>query len=485
MLEKIIERTENYLRHVPKKNRKNVGQFFTGLKTARFMANMLEIPNKENLVVLDPGAGSGILAIAFLERLEHLSWRGSQLQLICYETDETILPLLRENLDYVKKSVSFSLIVEIRNKNYITSQNIVTAFADVILCNPPYLKINRQAPEALAMPYVVHGAPNLYFLFAARSIENLCENGEMVYIMPRSWTSGAYFAAFRKFLFENAAILQLHLFISRDKIFSQVLQETMILRVKKTRKQPDKIKVTTSDTADFLKIKSFVVSSNRIVSKENNHYVFLVTNQNEENILEQMENFHYKLPSLDMKMKTGLTVDFREREYLTSKWGKDNIPLFYAQHIKKGKVIFPINGLEEWLKPSARSGLRQKNQNYLFFKRFTAKEENRRLQCGVYLANDFPKYREISTHNKLDFITGINKSLSLQEVYGLYVLFNSTLYDQYYRILNGSTQVNATEMNSMPIPELRNIIALGKNILNKNDFTTQSCDEILEEYYYE
>ena len=41
------------------------------------------------------------------------------------------------------------------------------------------------------------------------------------------------------------------------------------------------------------------------------------------------------------------------------------------------------------------------------------------------------------------------RDLSECVVYGLYVLFNSTLYDCYYRILNGSTQVNSTEVNSI------------------------------------
>ena len=82
------------------------------------------------------------------------------------------------------------------------------------------------------------------------------------------------------------------------------------------------------------------------------------------------------------------------------------------------------------------------NKNYLFVKRFTAKEEHRRLQCGVYLAKDFPQYKKISTQNKINFIDGVMTELSECLVYGLYVLFNSTLYDKYYRILNGSTRVN-------------------------------------------
>ena len=37
---------------------------------------------------------------------------------------------------------------------------------DIIIGNPPYLRIMRNNPAAQAMPRVVHGSPNLYFLFA-------------------------------------------------------------------------------------------------------------------------------------------------------------------------------------------------------------------------------------------------------------------------------------------------------------------------------
>ena len=67
-------------------------------------------------------------------------------------------------------------------------------------------------------------------------------------------------------------------------------------------------------------------------------------------------------------------------------------------------------------------------------------------------------------------------------VYGLYVLFNSTLYDEYYRILNDSTQVNSTEVNSMPVPDIESIQEMGKKLMRTKDLSESNCDLILEEY---
>ena len=103
------------------------------------------------------------------------------------------------------------------------------------------------------------------------------------------------------------------------------------------------------------------------------------------------------------------------------------------------------------------------------------------MQCGIYLARKHPEYTEISTQNKINFICGL-KDLSECVVYGLYVLFNSTLYDCYYRILNGSTQVNSTEINAMPVPSMTTIEAMGKELIRVRDMSEETCDRILRSF---
>ena len=65
--------------------------------------------------------------------------------------------------------------------------------------------------------------------------------------------------------------------------------------------------------------------------------------------------------------------------------------------------------------------------------------------------------------------------------YGLYVLLNSTLYDCYYRILNGSTQVNSTEINQMPIPERQVIEEMGKELMH-HELSVANCNKILNKW---
>lgn len=235
-----------------------------------------------------------------------------------------------------------------------------------------------------------------------------------------------------------------------------VLQETIIIKVKKTNETPEKVTITSSKSNnDFDNLISLTVPYNLVVSGYD-YYVYLVTDEKEVSVLERLYRFDKTLPDIGLKMKTGLTVDFRNREILRDDAEEGAIPLFYSQHIKQGEVQFPIQKEYEYV-VTDQKGLMQDNRNYLFIKCFIAKEERCRLQCGVYLSKKYPQYTKISTQNKINFVDGLITKMSECFVYGLYVIFNSTLYDEYYRILNGSTQANSTEIDVMPVPDLESI----------------------------
>ncbi len=478
MLDCIIERTNRYIDSMPKKERKKYGQFFTSKETARFMSKLYSIPkNKSEVSILDAGAGSGILSCALLERLERMA-SVQTIELTCYENDDNILGLLRENLHTYQDNYITSQYLDF---NHMLGGNPEPKKYDFVIGNPPYMKIPKDAPEATAMPEVCYGAPNLYFIFAAMGLFNLDTDGEMVYIIPRSWTSGAYFKRFRQYLLTEGKLEHIHLFVSRNKVFDKedVLQETIIIKVKKTNQIPEKVIITSSQSSsDFDNLTSLTVPYSLVVSGDD-YYVYLVTDEEEVSVLERLHRFDKTLPDIGLKMKTGLTVDFRNREILRDDAEEGAIPLFYSQHIKQGEVQFPIQKEHEYV-VTDQKGLIQDNRNYLFVKRFTAKEEKRRLQCGVYLSKKYPRYQKISTQNKINFIDGLRTEMSECLVYGLYVIFNSTLYDEYYRILNGSTQVNSTEINAMPVPDLESIQDMGRKLMKSNDMSENNCNMILE-----
>jgi adenine-specific DNA-methyltransferase len=203
-------------------------------------------------------------------------------------------------------------------------------------------------------------------------------------------------------------------------------------------------------------------------------------------ILDFVNRWNANLPSLGFKMKTGLLVDFRERDWLRQAPAADTVPLLWAYNFSGQKIRFPVEtpGKPQYLKDGpATKRLQMEKGNYILLKRFTSKEEKRRLQCALLFEDDFSAYRSISTENHLNFITKENGKMLPEEMYGLYVLLNSSYLDRYFRILNGSTQVNATEINAIPFPSLHAIKKMGWNAMDDPHLDEALCDAIIEDQF--
>lgn len=110
----------------------------------------------------------------------------------------------------------------------------------------------------------------------------------------------------------------IHLFVSRDKVFEKesVLQETIIIKAKRTAVKPQNVTITTTQSnADFSQKTVFHVPYDTVVSGEDK-YVYLATNAEEVEVLKRLNRLPDTMPRIGLKMKTGLTVDFRNREAL-------------------------------------------------------------------------------------------------------------------------------------------------------------------------
>lgn len=71
LLDYVSRATNDYIAAMPKTARKQYGQFFTSPQTAEFMASLFDLSAAVGTVsILDPGAGSGLLSAAMIERLQ-------------------------------------------------------------------------------------------------------------------------------------------------------------------------------------------------------------------------------------------------------------------------------------------------------------------------------------------------------------------------------------------------------------------------------
>jgi len=495
IVETIYNNTKIYINSVPKNVRKKIGQFFTPPSVATFMSGLMKYTENE-INILDTGAGSGILSGAICDEIVKNPYI-KNLHIDLYENNEDILPLLNENLKYMvnnlaehNKILSYTIMNEnfiIYNKEYWRGEMEATSKTyDLVISNPPYKKIRKNALEALAMEDIVYGQPNIYFLFMAMSVKLLKENGQMIFITPRSFSSGAYFKSFRKWFFNNIKLTNLHLFISRNGVFDcdSILQETIIIKAIKTDIPTNNIIVTESaDMSVFDNITTFEVPYGVIIdSSDENYFMRIPTNEDDIETISFINKWHNTLLMLGYRLKTGPVVDFRATAFTAQEATDITVPLFRASNYgDNNNIIFPIRDDKkpQYIEKVKKSlGQLVKNTDYLFVKRFSAKEELRRIQPNIYNSTQFD-FDYIGIENHLNYIVKTNGIMTKNELYGLFTILNSSFIDKYFRILNGSTQVNANEMNAIPFPTFQEIVEIGIEAIRLENLTTDECDEIL------
>lgn len=487
---------EWYVAQKSAEHRKGHGLYLTPVLAADFMAEHIQTTG-ERLRVLDPASGAGILACAAIEFLITKPTKPATIELTSYEVDSDIIPALRCVLDYLiawcRTGYGVALKVRIEATDFVlTHAESLRLFGgfipyqgenidfDIVISNPPYFKISKTDPRAVAAASVVHGQPNIYGLFMAVSAAILKPKGDFIFIVPRSFASGPYFRQFRSVFFDMIRPTEVHVFGSRRDAFSrdEVLQENIIFSGLRddhwhSRRHQTPLSVSSSrGVHDIGEPDQRLLPMQSALNLQTTDKVLrLPLTEEDDAVLALVDSWPNSLHSLGLNISTGPVVPFRATE-LIGKEGtvpNDHVPLLWMNHVKPMAVTWPLDRHKpEYIKRSGAEALLLLNKNYVLLRRFSAKEEARRLTAAPYIAADF-KIPEVGIENHLNYIHRPSGSLSEDEAWGLAALYNSRLLDTYFRAVNGNTQVSATELRAMPLPASETIIALGRRVKNLSD----------------
>ena len=319
---------------------------------------------------------------------------------------------------------------------------------------------------------MVHGQPNIYALFMAISAELLSESGRLVYIVPRSFASGLYFKKFREVFFQRVTPTAIHLFDSRKDVFRSqtVLQENLVLTARSRRQNEavdeDQVLVSHSRAAhDLAQRQRIVVKTKSVLDLEStNKELSIPLDLDDLELVETMRTWPNTLRSLGLEISTGPVVPFRAREFLTdAPSGTTTIPLLWMHHVRPMQVEWPSagTGKPQWVKVAPGSEkLLVGDETYVLLRRFSAKEEKRRLVAAPVVRGSLEGDR-LGLENHLNYIRGVSRNFDDELAFGMAALLNSSFLDRYFRVSNGNTQVSATELRAMPLPDVGEIRAIG------------------------
>ena len=323
---------------------------------------------------------------------------------------------------------------------------------DYVTSNPPYFKLAKDDIHTRSCASIVDGQTNIYALFMAICAKLLAEDGQMIFITPRSFASGRYFQSFRNFLFQHVSIELIHLFNTRKDTFAkdEVLQELVIMRMIPAG-NGGRITVSYSQgisDLDHPYQKVYATSEIVDVSSEEK-VVYLPVDRRDEAILSLFRSWDGNMEKHGIKISTGPVVAFRAYDFIVNEPGDDTVPLYWLHNVVK---------------------------------RFSSKDDNSRLVAAPYFGN-MAQHEFVGIENKLNYIYRPKGHLRRDEVMGITALLDSEMFDAWFRTFNGNINVSATELRMMPLPAIETIREIGRKIILRNNYSIDFINDLVLDYF--
>lgn len=406
--ERLLERTElrrtSASQGVDSKHRAVWGQFFTPRPVADFLAELIELPSDGNLRVLDPGAGVGSLSAALAARAirQH---PGCAIHIVAFEADPALAEPLAKTLRDCERSAAAAgvrLTTEARGQDFVcwaaeTLSGAIWAEPETFgacVMNPPYRKINTGSGERAALERIGLRVTNLYAAFLGVAAVLLEPGGQLSAITPRSFANGPYFLPFREFFLSRMELDFLHVYEKRGRVFADadVLQENVILRAIRGESRAT-ITLSTSCGYEDPAVTRRVLREEVIHPTDAQQFVHIPIDEDSTRLAARISRLPAVLSDLGLQVSTGRVVDFRTRENLIQAPAPNSAPLIYPSHMQGGGIVWPALDAR---KPNAlainagTSGLLLPTGEYTLVKRFSAKEERRRVTASWFRPSDVP-----------------------------------------------------------------------------------------------
>ena len=317
MLKMAVRNTKKLIREKSKEENIRLGRFFTKADTARLMANMCSLPTTSVVRVLDPGAGTGILSAALVERLCQ-SETVKEIDLVCYENNATYLPMLEYNLQRLRKRCrklyGVKLVVNVLEENYVLSGKAAYAIHifreeadqfDYIIMNPPAELMPATSPEALCVTDLFKGGVDLTYLFLAMANNALAKGGELVALLPTVFSTSPQLAKLRCHLFSENTLKHLHMFCANKP--KKPLKKHMVMHICHTQPQAtDTVGITVSLDDGSPEGTTLLPSQTQAVMlRGEDKSMLLFRDATEIKVMQYMQSLTCSFATFGLRMKTG------------------------------------------------------------------------------------------------------------------------------------------------------------------------------------
>src|SRR5574344_1406435 len=193
------------------------GQYFTIESIADFMVSL--ITHNNEVPVLEPSCGKGVF-LKMLKKHNYTNIHG-------YEIDKT-LPNVFDCVKY---------------ESFVSSP--LSELYDVIIGNPPYIRwknleeeLKNELETSKLWQKYFNSLCDYLFIFILKSIEQLNQDGELIFICPEYWMNTTHSKSLRNFMTENGYLSDLFQF-KEAPLFEGVTSSFVIFRYVKSTDRHD------------------------------------------------------------------------------------------------------------------------------------------------------------------------------------------------------------------------------------------------------
>ena len=474
---------------------KRLGQFLTPPHVADLMAGMFRC-HATCIRLLDAGAGMGMLTAAFVRHQLMRDTPPHRIEVWAYELDESLMDGISKTFESCRvacKERGVEFLSTVRNTDFLAEGadmlrddffSMTLQTFDAAIVNPPYGKLPTKSAAYRCLRTVGAETTNLYTAFLNLIIGLLNPGGELVAITPRSFCNGPYYKTFRQSLLQKMSFRDIHIFDSRTAAFKHdnVLQENIILHAVKVTKTPQTIRVSQSGGEDGDAIQTRVLPATEVASPDDPEaFIHIPTSEQHLAARGQVCALKSTLAMLGLTISTGRVVDFRAREHLRNEPAENTVPLIYPCHFHGLFVRWPQlssrkpNAIEN---NSVSARLLVPAGVYVLTKRFTSKEERRRVVACIYEPGRVAP-GPVGFENHVNYIHAQGRGLEMTLAKGLWAFLNSSVLDLYFRQFNGHTQVNATDLRNVRLPTFTQLRGMGSRI-GDEPLLQEQIDELVD-----
>jgi len=457
ILELVEQNSQKWTESTSVTTRKQLGQVFTPLAMSLQLSSLLPRTAFNQMYdginhIIDPGAGTGILSTTLVSRF--MEENPQQLKVTGFEIDKRLKNDWLSAWEFINEQstvhVDATLLESFtEHADHLLSYGYLPGTTKPQYCtvNPPYIKLGKNSD--LSQTLSKHGipVPNMYAAFIALCATWLEDDGHMLCVIPRSFSSGDYFKHFRKWLGNQMSVEHVVLYRSRTN-FKNVLQETILLYMRKSTTQSTRVRITVADTPMSKPEYDLVLPSEKFIGAEG---WWLPRSASDIEMILVNKNRPYTLQSLGITMSTGKVELHRIS-------GNTEVPVIYSKDFDSfGNWTWNEERKPRHVLVENRQILKlPQSGGYVLLKRISSNDSpNGKRLFPAFLSRQTVGMKYVGIENHVQYFHRDGQPLSNSECIKLIAFLNSDEANAVISSTGGTTQINCADISKLRLEELK------------------------------